>query len=158
MGNLNTILLSKSKALFLLLAVFSISFVIGQKATVNIKKGIAVQGYDVVSYFDGKALPGDENFQLTQEGAVYYFSSLENKVLFQAHPEKYLPQYGGFCAFAMAVKGNKVSINPETFEIRDGKLYLFYNKGRNNTLEFWQDQGPEDLVKQADRNWKVLLN
>ena len=142
---------------FMLLLMISLSSV-AQTAPVNSKKGLAVQGYDVVAYFGGEAVEGNENFQVRWEGTLYYFSSLKNKAAFESSPERYVPQYGGYCAYAMAVKGNKVSINPKTFEVRGGKLYLFYNKGRNNTLEFWLDQGPTELVKQADRHWKVHLN
>ncbi len=128
-----------------------------QKGPVNAKRGLAVQGYDVVSYFNGKAQKGTSDYTVKWEGNTYQFTSSEHRDTFEANPEKFLPQYGGYCAYAMAVKGNKVSVNPETFEIRNGKLYLFYNKWINNTLESWLEEGPEKLVGQADKNWKSHL-
>ena len=147
---------TRMSALFWVILTLSISAV-AQSGPVNSKKGLAVQGYDVVAYFGGEAVEGNENFQVERAGTVYYFSSAGNKAAFEASPERYLPQYGGYCAYAMAVKGNKVSINPKTFEVRGEKLYLFYNKGKNNTLEFWLDQQPTELVKQADQHWKAHL-
>lgn len=147
---------NRMSALFCVLLTLSISAV-AQSGPVNSKKGLAVQGYDVVAYFSGEAVEGNENFQVERAGTVYYFSSAGNKAVFEASPERYLPQYGGYCAYAMAVKGNKVAINPKTFEVRGEKLYLFYNKGKNNTLDFWLDQQPSELVKQADQHWKAHL-
>ena len=152
---------TKSNKVSLLLFAFLLwggaSELMAQKGPVNTKRGVAIQGYDAVSYFQGKASEGDARWSSKWEGNTYRFSSAENKALFEANPQKYLPQYGGFCAYAMAVKGDKVAINPKTFEIRDGKLYLFYNKWINNTFESWQEEGPEKLVVQADKNWKAHL-
>ena len=63
-----------------------------------------------------------------------------------------------FCAYAMGAKGSKVPVNPETFEIRDGKLYLFYNKGNTNTLTLWTKEGAKELKEKADKNWKKITN
>ncbi len=126
-----------------------------QKNTYH-KKGIAVEGYDVVAYFNGKARQGNKDFFLSHSGVTYYFTNQNNKKAFQEKPEKYLPQYGGFCAYAMGVNGKKVSINPETFEVREGKLYLFYNKRKTNTLELWRKGDAEKLKQKADKNWKKI--
>ena len=67
-----------------------------------------------------------------------------------------MPQYGGWCAYAMADKGEKVSINPKTFEIRDGKLYLFYNSWGTNTLDLWKKENVKGLQKKADQNWELI--
>jgi beta-xylosidase len=67
-----------------------------------------------------------------------------------------VPQYGGYCAFAMAIKWEKVSIDPETFEIRDGKLYLFYNSWGTNTFTSWIKEGPAQLILKADKNWQKI--
>lgn len=141
--------MKKALILFLLL---SSAHMIAQKNVFH-KKGIAIKGYDVVAYFNGKAVQGSSEFSSTYDGVKYYFSSNENKVSFIKNPKDFLPQYGGFCAYAMGVKGSKVSINPKTFEIRDNKLYLFYNKGRTNTLSLWLDNNPEELKNKADKNW-----
>lgn len=118
-----------------------------------VKKGAVVKGYDVVAYFDNKAVEGKKEFSASFDGAVFYFSTQENLKKFQDNPSKYVPQYGGYCAYAIGSYGKKVSVNPETFEIRDGKLYLFYNKGNTNTLQLWLDEGAEDLKAKADSNW-----
>lgn len=124
----------------------------------NTKKGYAVEGYDVVSYFDGKALEGNEEFVSEYDGVNYKFISKANRDRFLAKPTAYLPEYGGYCAYAVAVNAKKVNVDPETFEIRDGKLYLFYNKGKNNTLQFWLKESPEDLVSEANQNWEKIKN
>ncbi|MFB1040863.1 MAG: hypothetical protein QMC35_10435, partial [Polaribacter sp.] len=69
---------------------------------------------------------------------------------------QYVPQYGGWCAYAMGTKGKKVRIDAETFEIRDGKLYLFYNSWGNNKLESWLKENPTSLKKEAATNWKKI--
>jgi hypothetical protein len=85
-------------------------------------------------------------------GAVYYFSSVTNKETFKASPAKYEPEYGGWCAYAMGKNGEKVSIDPETFKLVNGKLYLFYNKYFTNTLKDW-NKNEATLKKNADVNW-----
>ncbi|WP_106144780.1 YHS domain-containing (seleno)protein [Flagellimonas meridianipacifica] len=129
-----------------------------QSIDYNTKKGYAANGYDVVSYFEDKAVEGKTEFSTKFDGVSYKFSSQGNLDMFTANPEKYAPQYGGYCAYAVAVSGKKVSINPETFEIRDDKLYLFYNKGKTNTLEFWKKESPVELQAKADVNWEKIKN
>lgn len=123
----------------------------------NLGKNLALQGYDPVSYFTkGKAVKGNSKIMSTYLGIIYYFSSEENKKLFEANPTKYEPQYGGWCAYALGEKGTKVEINPETFKIIDGKLYLFYNAYFNNTLTTW-NKNEKDLKANADKNWEKLI-
>ncbi len=123
----------------------------------NLEKNLALQGYDPVSYFTkGKAVKGNSKIMSTYLGIIYYFSSEENKKLFEANPTKYEPQYGGWCAYALGEKGTKVEINPETFKIIDGKLYLFYNAYFNNTLTTW-NKNEKDLKANADKNWEKLI-
>lgn len=124
----------------------------------NLDKKVAIQGYDPVSYFtQKKAVKGKSNFVTTHEGVTYNFSSQANKDTFLKNPASYEPQYGGWCAFAMGDYGEKVEVNPETFKIVDGKLYLFYNAYFNNTLKSW-NKDETNLKKKADANWKKLLN
>jgi YHS domain-containing protein len=123
----------------------------------NTQKGFIAAGYDVVSYFDNKAEKGDKKFTTEIDGVKFKFTSKENLDTFIKKPKKYTPQYGGFCAYAIGLKGEKVDINPKTFEIRDGKLYLFYNSWGTNTFELWQKEGAEKLQKQADENWKKIV-
>lgn len=119
----------------------------------NLEKGIAIQGYDPVAYFtEGNAVKGSSKITTKHQGVAYYFSSEEHKKLFLTNPTKYEPKYGGWCAFAMGDYAEKVEINPETFKIVDGKLYLFYNAYFNNTLKSW-NKDEKNLKTKADKNW-----
>lgn len=128
-----------------------------QKENYNTKKGYVAEGFDVVSYFKNQPQKGDKKFSTEFDGVKFKFSSKENLDTFKENPKKYIPQYGGFCAYAIGVKGEKVAINPKTFEIRDHKLYLFYNSWGTNTLELWEEEGAEKLKKQADTNWSKII-
>ena len=122
----------------------------------NLKKGYAAEGYDVTEYFNNKATEGDKKYTTTYDGAKFKFASQANLDRFKAAPEDFVPQYGGYCAYAIADKGKKVSVDPETFEIRDGKLYLFYNSWGVNTLDKWNEEGAENLKKKADIEWQSV--
>ncbi|UZR97271.1 YHS domain-containing (seleno)protein [Chondrinema litorale] len=125
-----------------------------RKSNFNLEKEYAIQGYDPVAYFtESKAVKGSKNFQTNYKGIPYLFSSEKNKDTFLKTPEKYEPQYGGWCAYAMGLDGSKVKVDPETFKITDGKLYLFYNFFFNNTLKDWNTD-EANLKKKADQNWK----
>ncbi|MCA1967381.1 MAG: YHS domain protein [Flavobacterium sp.] len=124
----------------------------------NIENGIALSGYDPVSYFvASEPKLGDKKISLKFQGVIYLFSSQKNKDTFLKSPTTYLPQYGGWCAFAMGDYGEKVEVNPKTFKIIDGKLYLFYNSLLNNTLKSW-NKNEKKLKTQADKNWKAITN
>jgi len=119
--------------------------------------GLAIQGYDPVAYFaSGKALEGKKDISLQYQGATYQFANTSDRDAFKANPGKYEPQYGGWCAYAMGAKGEKVAIDPETFKIVDGKLYLFYNKFFNNTLKTW-NKDESHLRANADKNWMKFV-
>ncbi len=124
-----------------------------QQVDYNTKKSFVAEGYDVIEYFNNKAVKGDSKFIGTHDGVNYKFASKENLETFKNNPEKFVPQYGGYCAYAVAVNNEKVDINPKTFEIRDGKLYLFYNAWGVNTLEKWTEEDPKKLKEKADKNW-----
>ena len=128
-----------------------------QEGNHNLSGGYAAEGFDVVAYFGDKAQKGSSKYTAVFEGVKYKFKSQENLDTFNGNPTRYLPQYGGWCAYAMGTSGDKVSVDPETFEIRDGKLYLFYNAFFTNTLEKWTKEGPEELRAKADENWKKVL-
>ncbi len=123
-----------------------------RQKNLNLEKGLAIQGYDPVSYFGGKAAEGDKAYAFQYQGVVYYFKNAANLEQFKKNPAKYEPQYGGWCAYAMGAKGEKVEIDPETFKIIDNKLYLFYNKYFNNTLKSW-NKDEARLKSNADANW-----
>ncbi|MGY5355239.1 YHS domain-containing (seleno)protein [Wenyingzhuangia sp. IMCC45467] len=125
----------------------------GQKKDYNLKKGYIAEGYDVVSYFENKAEEGKKEFTITYDGAKYKFISKEHLETFKKNPKKYIPQYGGWCAYAIGANNTKYDINPKTFEIRDKKLYLFYNSWGTNTLSKWKEEGAEQLKEKADQNW-----
>ncbi|TRX35582.1 YHS domain protein [Flavobacterium sp. ZT3R18] len=126
-------------------------------AQFNLEKKVAIQGYDPVAYFNQKkAVKGKKELVANYEGVIYQFSSVANKDLFVKNAASYEPQYGGWCAYAMGSSGEKVEINPETFKIIDGKLFLFYNAYFNNTLKSWNKEEVSFKAK-ADANWKKII-
>jgi YHS domain-containing protein len=119
----------------------------------NLEDHIAIQGYDPVAYFkQHEAVKGKKDLAVSHLGVLYYFSSVANKEEFKKSPAQYEPQYGGWCAYAMGSKGEKVSVDPKTFKVTNGKLYLFYNKFFNNTLTGW-NKDENGLQPKADANW-----
>lgn len=122
----------------------------------NTKKLIALEGYDPVSYFSNKPEEGKDEIKYSHKGVTYLFASQQNLAKFKASPEKYEPAYGGWCAYAMGETGEKVKIDPETFKIVDGKVYLFYNFWGNNTLTDW-NKSEVPLKAKADKHWKKIV-
>ncbi|GAB1623959.1 YHS domain-containing (seleno)protein [Agarivorans albus] len=115
---------------------------------------LAIKGYDSVAYFtENKPVEGKESFEYEWQGATWRFSSAENLAMFKAEPEKYAPQYGGYCAYAVA-KGKTASIEPEQFTVLDGKLYLNYNA---SVQQKWT-ANRDDFIVSADKNWPAVLN
>lgn len=114
----------------------------------------AVSGYDTVAYFtEGKPVKGTDEHTTKWKGATWHFSSAENLKLFTDNPEKYAPQYGGYCAFALA-KNDTVSSDPEAWDITDGKLYLNYSK---SVQERWLED-KANYINEANANWPNVLN
>lgn len=138
---------------------FSQDALLLRKKHYNLEDGLAVNGYDPVAYFkEGKAIKGKKELGiLVFEGVNYRFSSMENKEAFKKSPASFEPQYGGWCAYAMGNDGTKVEVDPETFKIIDGKLFLFYNRLFTNTLKTWNKNEPL-LKKQADANWQKIFH
>jgi YHS domain-containing protein len=123
----------------------------------NLESGLAIKGYDPVSYFtQGRAEKGKKEHSVSDRGVIYYFTSGTDKDLFLSNPAKYEPQYGGWCAYAMGHDGSKVEVDPETFKITDGKLFLFYHQIFNNTLKTW-NQDETRLHTQADAHWQKII-
>ncbi len=122
----------------------------------NLKKKMALQGYDPVSYFKNGPKKGLEQHQYTHGGVVYYFANPQNREEFSKAPEQYEPQYGGWCAYAIGATGDKVKIDPETYKIVDNKLFLFYNFRGHNTLPEW-NKDEENLKPAADRYWSEVV-
>jgi YHS domain-containing protein len=123
--------------------------------------GLAIGGYDVVAYFSGTPQKGTKAHAAKHNGATYYFASKANKDAFTKSPSSYLPEFDGYCAWGVGEKQAKFPINPETFDIIDGKLYLFFNGDFNgepfNTLPDWKDRTAE-LKKAAHANWPKVKN
>lgn len=123
--------------------------------------GLAIGGYDVVSYFSGEAKQGSERYAVKHNGATYYFASKANQNAFKKSPNNYLPQFDGYCAWGIGAKEAKFPINPETYTVIDGKLYLFFNGPFNgepfNTYEDW-GQRTTELKKAAHANWPTVKN
>lgn len=143
-------------AAVLFISVQAISQQAKRLAHFNVENKLGIQGYDPVAYFkQGKAVKGKKEFSASYQGVVYYFANESDKAAFLKNPTAYEPQYGGWCAFAMGDYGEKVEIDPETFKILDGKLYLFYNKFLTNTLKSW-NKNETKLKKNADANWEKL--
>ncbi len=122
----------------------------------NLKKQVAIEGYDPISYFTNHPVEGKTEIKFSYKGATYLFASQQNLVKFKASPEKFEPAYGGWCAYAMGETGEKVKVDPETFKIVDGRLYLFYNFWGNNTLVDWNKNEIRLKIK-AEQNWKKIV-
>lgn len=115
--------------------------------------GSAIDGYDPVAYFkEAKPVKGDNDFVHEWNDSKWYFSSAENKADFIADPEKYAPQYGGYCAWAVS-QGYSAPTDPEAWHVEDGKLYLNYSQDVQNT---WLKDVPGH-IKSADKNWPEIL-
>lgn len=119
-------------------------------------KGVALEGYDAVSYFSGKPEKGKKEFVFNDQNVVYRFSSAAHLEAFKKNPAKYEPQYGGWCAYALGARGAKVEVDPENFKIVNGKLYLFYKTFFSNTLDDW-NKDEAHLKSKADLNWEKLI-
>lgn len=129
-----------------------------RKKIFNLEDGVGIKGYDPVGYFtENKAVKGNKQFAVAHDGVTYYFSSAAHKEEFKNNPAKYEPQYGGWCAYAMGKDGSEVEVDPETFKIIDGKLFLFYNKFFNNTKKSW-DKDETNLHQHADANWQKIFH
>lgn len=114
---------------------------------------LAVSGYDAVAYFEqGAAVKGSKEFSYEWQGAKWRFSSAKNLASFKEDPEAFAPQYGGYCAYAAAIN-KAVKADPKVWDIRDGKLYLNFNK---KIQQDWRAD-IDDYIEQADKNWPALL-
>jgi len=123
----------------------------------NTENGVALQGYDPVAYFtQNEAVKGSEKYTYSYDGITYHFASADHLARFKENPRQYEPQYGGWCAYAMGLNGEKVEVDPETFKITGGKLYLFYNKFFTNTLTTWNKE-EATLQPKADRYWQQII-
>lgn len=113
---------------------------------------VAIRGYDPVAYFRaGEAKKGNESYTFRWHNLTWHFSSEENRELFQTSPEKYSPQYDGYCAWAMT-EARKAETDPEIWKIVDGRLYLNCSRA---SYEKWSRDIPGNIEK-ADANWAKM--
>ena len=139
--------------LFLLALFLTISFAsIAQTSEVFQKDGIAINGYDAVAFFtEQKPIKGDKQFSYSYNSVDWLFSNSANRELFKTSPEKYVPQYGGYCAFGTA-DGHKAPTQAETWTIVDDKLYFNYNL---KVKDLWNKNMKANIEK-ADKNWPIV--
>ncbi|MEO8542552.1 MAG: YHS domain-containing (seleno)protein [Betaproteobacteria bacterium] len=113
----------------------------------------AINGYDSVAYFTlGKPVKGQDGLVTDWMGAKWKFSSQANLDLFKSNPEKYAPQYGGYCAYGVT-QGTLIKVEPEQFTVRDGKLYLNYDA---EVQAKWR-KDPTGYIQDADAKFQALL-
>ena len=118
-------------------------------ASINVEANHTIaKGYDVVSYFAGKAMKGDQKFSAEYMGATYHFSNEANKNTFLANPGHFAPQFGGFCAMGTAL-GKKLDVDPTQFVVQNDKLFL--NLNADVSKMFKQDL--DGNIKKAYNNW-----
>ena len=124
----------------------------------NTENGIAMREFDAVSYFKGdRPLKGTSKFYHHYKGITYYFANQENLEEFKKAPAKYEPAYGGWCAYTVALNGDRVKVNPVTYKIIDGKLHLFYHYNGDNRLTRW-NQDEKKFKASANRNWVAKMH
>lgn len=143
------------KSLFLILfIVVNLVNASAQKAEIFTVNGKAMKGYDVVAFFNvSQPVKGDERFSLVWKEATWLFSSKENLEEFKNNPEKFAPQYGGYCAYGMS-NGYKAPTATETWKILDNKLYFNYNL---KVQELW-NKDQKGYIQKADGNWEKVKN
>lgn len=123
-----------------------------QKSSAFIQSGKAIRGYDPVAYFtEGKPVMGTDSLVLEWNQAKWYFSSRKNLNLFKANPDKYAPQYGGYCAYGLS-DGHKAPTDVNAWTIDDGKLYLNYSL---DVKTLW-NKNRKERIGQADKNWPAI--
>lgn len=130
----------------------------GAHAHDTLGEGVGLSGWDPVSYFPdggGKPVKGSIKISLEHHGVTYRFASEEHLRAFKQAPEKFLPQYGGWCAWAVAELGKRVDVDPLSYEIHDGKLYLFYRDPGLDTRALWAPKADE-LIRRGDGKWPAL--
>lgn len=144
--------------ILVLTMVASTSIFAQDKKAINIdNSNIALQGYSPVSYLDlGLAQRGNKVYKSEYRKVAYYLTSAEQKATFDKNPGKYLPQYGGFCAFG-AYAGAKFRVDPNKFIVKDGKYFLFLNNVELDAQQLWEtEKNHKKLVSVANTNWNKL--
>ena len=118
--------------------------------------GIALEGYCPVAYFAvNRPVKGNPEYASTYDGVTYHFVNGDAKLAFDATPQKYVPAYGGWCAFGMAVQ-DKFPVDPKNFKIVDGRLMLFLKNRNVDALKLWNDGNEREYTDKADAHWKTV--
>lgn len=134
---------------FTCLCLFSVLSLFAQKPAVFSPGGKALNGYDPVAYFtEGRPVRGESAYAVQWQGATWHFANAQHRDAFRADPERYAPQYGGYCAYGMS-RGYKAPTEADAWTILDGKLYLNYNQ--KVRTEWDKDRG--GYIRKADENW-----
>jgi YHS domain-containing protein len=144
------------KIALVLLSLFATIPLLAQtKPLLNLDKhSLAIQGYDPVAFFtDNKPVKGKAELKSTRSGATYYFASAEHKAAFDKDPAKYEPAFGGYCAYGVS-RNKLVEIDPNAFQIMDGRLLLQYSKGVRDDF----NKDPRGNLSKANTNWPDLVN
>ncbi len=121
-------------------------------------ESVGLAGYDPVAYFPeggGRPRKGLFKLSLVYDGVTYRFATKENLERFKVAPARYLPQFGGWCAWALGALKQRADIDPECYVVRDGKLYLFYRDPGLDTRELWL-KNSQSLLQKAEANWPTL--
>jgi hypothetical protein len=122
------------------------------RTTYNTTRGVALDGYDVVAYFtEGRPTKGSPSFTHVWQHATWRFATAAHRDAFAAAPDKYAPQFGGFCAYGVS-RGYAVDIDPNAWTVVDGRLYLNYSKSVQRT---W-DQDRTAFITKAEANWPAI--
>ncbi len=138
--------------LTILIASVAYSGIFAQSSEIFTTDEGAIRGYDPVAYFiSGKPMKGKKEFSTEWNGAHWSFASKENMEAFKASPEKYAPQYGGYCAYGTS-EGHKAPTQPDAFTIVNDKLYLNYNM--DVKARWSKDQ--HERIQKADKNWPTV--
>jgi YHS domain-containing protein len=127
----------------------------GAQSPLNVSRnGLAIEGYDAVSYVtDGRPVAGTAQFEARWNGAVWRFSSAAHRDTFLKEPERYAPQFGGYCAYAVS-QGHTANGDPRVWKLVDGRLYLNYSTSVQRTWE----QDIAGYIAKARANWPAVLN
>lgn len=121
-------------------------------SSINVEDSVILKGYDAVSYVKaGKAVAGSAKYSASFGGATYHFASAANLKSFKADPQRFVPQYGGFCAMGAAL-GKKLDVDPTQFKVVDGKLYLNVNA---DVFKKWSESIPANIAA-ANLNWPLI--
>ena len=143
-------------AVLALTAIFTVAPAHAEQAPVHTAflSNVAVGGYDPVAYFtDGRPVRGTTQYRTVHGGYEYRFASAEHLAAFRANPPRYLPQYGGYCAWAVS-QGYTAAGNPQNWRIVDGKLYLNYN---DEIQTRWERDIP-GFIRNGNANWPSVLS